>query len=452
MDTQLRVTPRMPPLWEIEWRVVEITCEQLGLDRARVTPQSRLLEDLHLDSLEVIELIMELEEAFGIWLPDTVCQQFFTQRALTLATLAELVRHRWGTGPPDRSGRGKRKSGPQEPSRAPFTQLDGKCPAGSWQEGQLYELLGPNREGFTQYRRRTDGMRCVAVPGAEASIGSSDFAALADQGPLHRVELTRFLIDAEPVSTSAFSRFLNSVGKLPSSVLGEWCGVDHSDRRGEQYPLVHGMFGGWKPIRGTEGQPMMLVSWYGANAYSLWANRLDWRAYRGDLQVVPELVDSPVQAPPPPADWLGTCLPSEAQWEYAARGAEPRAYPWGDEPRDGDAMCVARHIPGASYSADGIPAPSVNALAGLSPFGLHHMAANVWQWCRDWYAHDFYRTPEATRRNAQNANPGHARSERGGSWVGPAELARSSYRRGRPPAVRGRCLGFRCVGALSDLP
>lgn len=67
MDTQLRVTPRMPPLWEIEWRVVEITCEQLALDRAQVTPQSRLLEDLHLDSLEVIELIMESKRrsAFG---------------------------------------------------------------------------------------------------------------------------------------------------------------------------------------------------------------------------------------------------------------------------------------------------------------------------------------------------------------------------------------------------
>ncbi len=108
----------------------------------------------------------------------------------------------------------------------PFTQLDGKCSAGAWQDGQLYEPLGPNREGFPQYRRRTDGMRCVALPGAEVSIGNPDPAALADQGPMHRVELTPLLIDAEPVSTSAYSRFLNSVGKVPASVLAEWCGVD----------------------------------------------------------------------------------------------------------------------------------------------------------------------------------------------------------------------------------
>ncbi len=295
-------------------------------------------------------------------------------------------------------------------------------------------------------------MRCVVVPDAEVTIGNADPAAPADQRPLHRMDVTSFLIDAEPVSTEAFCRFLNSVGNVPPEVILDWCGVGAADRRGSQYSLKAGAFRGWKTVRGTEEQPMMLVSWYGANAYSLWANRLDWRAYRGDLQVASELRECDVRASPPPRAWLGTCLPSEAQWEYAARGAEPRRFPWGDGPCESTAMCVARHRAGTSYAADDIPAAPVNARLGLSPFGLHHMAANVWQWCRDWYAPDFYSRPMATRSNAQNDSPGHARSERGGSWVGPAELASSSYRRGRPPAVRGRCLGFRCVGQIADLP
>jgi sulfatase modifying factor 1 len=198
---------------------------------------------------------------------------------------------------------------------------------------------------------------------------------------------------------------------------------------------------------------MILVSWFGANAYSLWANRQDWRSYRGDVGIPPELEKhSSWRGRPPREELLSTSLPSEAQWEYAARGATPRAFPWGDEPATNSHARLARHQVGMTYTPETIPSACVNEELGKSPFGLHHMAGNVWQWCRDWYSPNFYSETEATEPNPQNAKPGDARSERGGSWVGPEELSSSYYRRGRQPATRGRCLGFRCVGSVEDLP
>ncbi len=134
-----------------------------------------------------------------------------------------------------------------------------------------------------------------------------------------------------------------------------------------------------------------------------------------------------VAADPPPAEWLESSLPSEAQWEYAAHGPEERRSPW-DDKEAAESPRVARHVAGAAYTVETLPAAEVSERLGMSSFGLHHMAGNVWQWCRDWYRADFYRRPEAVAPDAQNAEATGVRSERGGSWVGPAELARPTYR------------------------
>ncbi|HYV28172.1 MAG TPA: SUMF1/EgtB/PvdO family nonheme iron enzyme, partial [Candidatus Eisenbacteria bacterium] len=279
-ETSWGCTPP-PPLWEIEIRVAELTSRQTGIACAAIKSDSRLLEDLQIDSLEMVELILAIEEDFAVTIPNNLGQQMFVRQPVTIAVLAEIVRHQWGTGTPEREGWFAGKPSPHRAVTTPFTQLDGAISESEWLKGPLFERMVANEEAFPQYRRRIDGMRCVLVPAAEVYLGSDAPDALADQRPVHRARIDSFLVDAEPVSVTAFARFLNSVNDVSPKILREWCGVADDDRRGRHFQLKQ-CRGKWEPVSGTERQPMILVSWFGANAYALWANHCDWRWYRGD--------------------------------------------------------------------------------------------------------------------------------------------------------------------------
>lgn len=429
-DTHLRLD-------EIEQRVCDLASKQLGIARDRISINDRIVEDLNCDSLDLVELMMEVEEAFDVILPEwsetsteSIFKSVYIRKGFRLADLAELVYLVQGSGAPERKSWRSTKGRPPESPVLPFTQLNGRWDGYGGKRG-LWEPLdqgGPE----SQYRRWSDGMRCMLIPSALVEIGGDGSYALADERPRHLAEIDAFLIDAEPVSTTAYCRFLNSVIGTTAEVLADWFVLDADDDR-DQHMLIKNAENEWRPLAGAERWPMILVSWYGANAYSLWANGSGWRGYR-------EGEDDGTEP--------DSFLPTEAQWEYAARGASYRAFPWGDEPASADRMRYGRHRKGDVYQAQTLPMADVNAELGMSPFGLHHMAGNVWQWCRDWYDEAFYMQPEASFPNPLNRTPGYVRSERGGSWVGPAELCRSSFRRGRPPSARGRCLGFRCVGPV----
>ena len=419
---------------EIESRVCDTVAKQLRIPRDGIHPGLRLIQDLHCDSLDAVELFMELEDAFGIDLPEKasnpIYKSVFTRNPFRLSDLAELVYLQQGSQRQPDQGFFWSRHVPAVPlvQRVPFTQLGGIASEDLNRTGKLHEPLGLNAAGFETYRRKTDGMICVLVPAGKVAIGSTTDEASGDEKPRHEVSLTRFLMDGETVSTTAYCRFLNSIGAAEPSVLSDWFVLGKDDQRCE-HELLRQVGGRWKPFPGTEYFPMVLVSWHGANAYALWANRREWREHRDDAQ--------------------SECfLPSEAQWEYAARGREAREWPWGDEPPTLEQMRYGRHRRGATYQASTLPMAEVNEGLGMSPFGLTHMAGNVWQWCRDWYEPGFYSTAEASMENAVNRRESGIRSERGGSWVGPAFLCRSSYRRGRVPIARGRCLGFRCIGEL----
>lgn len=409
-----------PALWEIESRLFELIAEQIGPRRALIDRDSGLLEDLHIDSLQLVELVLAVEEEFAVSIPDEMTRLPFVSGPVTVGNLAEMVTNQWGKPRLNRQGWFEPRLVARQIVETPFTQLDGQL-SDELRKGPLLERVAPNEQGFPQFRRRTDGMRCILVPGAEVELGCDGPDALEDARPLHRARVEPFLIDVEPVSTSAFARFLNSIGDVSPETIFEWCGVTDEDPRRRHFQL-EGTRGHWRARAGTEHQPIVLVSWHGAAAYSLWVNRADWRNYK-----------------------VRSMLPTEAQWEYAARGPSYRAFPWGDK-FENDRALVGMHIARAKYG-DILPLANTHASLGVSPFGLLHMAGNVWNWCADWYSPAFYQSSAASRRNPLNNRATGIRSERGGSWVGPAELAQSSYRRGRPPHARGRSLGFRCIGS-----
>ena len=421
-------------LADIEQQVCDTASEQLDIPRNTVSASSRLIQDLHCDSLDFAELIMELEDHFNVTIPsygnDPICKAVFTRKDFCLSDLAEVIYIHQGTGKPVRDFWQRKQKTPCPQIDFPFCQLSGRLDRE--RNLPLFEPLA-NGDGFQQYRRSSDGMRCVMIPAANVKIGTDDDSFDRDSSPRHQVCLDSFLIDAETVSTTAYCRFLNTIGNVENEILLDWFLLTDDDDRAE-HVLIEMTNRGWQPIAGCEEWPMILVSWYGANAYSLWANRKDWGDYRNEGNCKPP-----------------GFLPTEAQWEYAARGAEFKVYPWGDEPPSNERMRYGQHGIAGIYTATSFPMAAVNATIGMSPFGLHHMAGNVWQWCRDWYDAEFYLRTEASERNAVNRTETGVRSERGGSWVGPAELCRSSHRRGRDPIARGRCLGFRCVSDVSEI-
>ncbi|CAJ1356048.1 unnamed protein product [Effrenium voratum] len=279
-----------------------------------------------------------------------------------------------------------------------------------------------------RFQRRSDGMECLLIPGAEVRIGGGTLEK-AERGeqPTHLVKLTSFLMDVEPVSVGAYVRFLNLLIPPPTQAeLLDWCVLAPGDmrqchspivRRDERWHVKEDVLPNW---------PMILVSWYGANAYSLWAHGEDWHDYKRARH---------------------SFLPSEAQWEYAARGTEPQSYPWGEALHAALLnVCWDQRVllELADAKLQELPMDPVNLTRGVSSFGLRGMAGNVWQWCRDTYDPTFYSSALSVCDNAWNSQEGRAKSERGGSWAGPPHLARSSCRRGRIPEAKGRCLGFRC--------
>jgi formylglycine-generating enzyme required for sulfatase activity len=245
--------------------------------------------------------------------------------------------------------------------------------------GQLQQLKKPRMSPDAVVRDTP----VVTIPEGEFLMGASGTEALEDERPQHRVWLDRFEIDLHEVTTAQYAAFLSQDKRAAP---WQWESVDLS---------IH------------QDRPVIGVNWGDAEAF---------------------------------CRWRGKRLPTEAEWEKAARGTDGRRYPWGNQ---APTPAQANFAVGARFSYSQALMPVMQYEAGVSPYGLHHMAGNVWEWVADWYDGNYYeRSPE---RNPAGPPNGSFKVLRGGSWSDLPKYLLTYGRFKLLPDTRNSYTGFRCA-------
>ncbi len=249
---------------------------------------------------------------------------------------------------------------------------------------------------------KKDNMNLVFVPAGEFVMGSSQ-SGYDDEKPEHEVFLDDYWIDQTEVTNAMFTRFVDETGYVTDL---ERAGMAYTWNGGGWTAISDGSwkypYGNSTSVNGRENYPVIQVSWNDADAY---------------------------------CNWAGRRLPTEAEWEKAARGPDGNIYPWGNS-------SPSRQL--ANYGGLIGDLTSVGSFqTGISDFGAFDMGGNVMEWVADWYAAAYYSaSPYA---NPPGPSPSKHKVMRGGSWqLGTLWL--SGYNREvSTPGLGNNNLGFRCA-------
>jgi formylglycine-generating enzyme required for sulfatase activity len=233
----------------------------------------------------------------------------------------------------------------------------------------------------------------MLVPAGEFIMGSPEGVGNDDEHPQHQVYLDDFLIGKYEVTNNQYVEFLNAIGRNDDGNGHEFVNINIAPIRfrNEVY----------KVLKGWDNHPVVAVSWYGAKAY---------------------------------AEWEGGRLPTEAEWEKAARGTDGHEWPWGNFWELGRCNSLESGLFGTA-AVGSFP-------TGISPYGVHDMTGNVYEWIADWYQDDYYAISPA--QNPKGPDQGVFRVVRGGSCAEISGKCRPAVRFGQGPDEGGDSdFGFR---------
>jgi formylglycine-generating enzyme required for sulfatase activity len=275
------------------------------------------------------------------------------------------------------------------------------------------------------------GMELVRIPAGEFWMGSpeEETGRLPNEGPRHRVRIRRpFYLGAREVTVGEFRQFVEATGYVTEAerdIEGGF-GIDFETGKVVQATGINWRQPGFPDLRQTDDHPVLLISWDDAEAFCRWLSSREERIYR---------------------------LPTEAEWEYAARAGTVTPFWSGDRPnslrRAGNVAdrSLGAKMPAATWVESWEDGHAFTAPVGSfepNPFGLFDIHGNVWEWVADWHDDGYYsRSPVD---DPPGPTRGRFRAIRGGGWFNPAGQNRSAQRIYFDPTFR-YCLlsGFRVV-------
>jgi len=234
--------------------------------------------------------------------------------------------------------------------------------------------------------RELDSVPMVSIPAGVFKMGTPEGEGRSDEWPQREIYLDEFAIDQVEVTNERYMKFVQATG-----------------HRNPPNPYGTGTL---QSAKGVEELPVVQVTWYDSKTYCAWAKKR---------------------------------LPTEAEWEKAARGADGRTYPWGNSPPTDKRANFDRE-----WEEDKTLHPVGTMPGGDSPYGVKDMAGNAREWVSDWYDADYYKN--ASTRNPQGPDKkGIVRSIRGGSWHSPIGDIRAAARGKGGFALQTHGTGFRCA-------